>query len=241
MHAARVASAVLMMYAWAPAASGGQINFYWNDCLGDGSAENKTIDCTASNDIVEAIGSFILSSPMPDFVAVEVVAEVCANNTTSPPRWWTFDPAAGACHDGSLSMTFDFSSLANHRCTDPFDASVVGGLANYVVHDRYARIIGVGAVDASNARALEPGVEYYGFRLALKLDKATGADSCAGCSIPAVIGLISINAVGRAGSQELSTYAANSQIAAWNGGNYQECYGDAAQNRTWGQVKSLYR
>jgi len=37
----------------------------------------------------------------------------------------------------------------------------------------------IGAIDASTPQVLVAGTEYYGFRLALKKDKSTGAGSCA--------------------------------------------------------------
>jgi hypothetical protein len=223
-----------------PVARAGSVNFYWDDCNGDGGTTYRRFACTASITTESAVGSFILTAPMPDFVAVEVVVDVDFLWAESVPDWWDFSPSPGACRGGALSMSFDFASLANHSCADPFGTVAFGGLANYTISGRRSRIIGVGALRAEDARALDAGVEYYGFRLQLKMDRATGLDSCAGCSVPGQLWITSIKAVGLApGSAEDNSTPAVNHCIAWQ---QSFCWWpDPTKNRTWGQVKSLYR
>ena len=226
-----------------PAGHAGGVNFYWNDCVGDGGTANRAFACTATSAWTAAVGSFVLSRPLPDFVGVEVTVDFQSDGTAITP-WWTFDPYPGACHGGSLGMTFDFSVLGNVSCTDPFGTVAAGGLANYSVYRDLAEAIGVAAISANNPQPLAAGVEYYGFRLALKLDKATGVGSCAGCGGPMAITLSKIKAVGLAnGSEETNTSVIANHCINWNptGFNCSRLNPVVAKNRTWGQVKSLYR
>lgn len=240
MRKAIVTSVVLLALS-ATMATAGTLNFYWTDCVGDGGTTNKNFACTTSTATDAAIGSFILSSPLPDFVAVEIVADLQAEDTTLP-AWWDFNPNPGACHGSSLSMTFDYSALANASCLDPFGQPGIGSLANYIPSGNRARIIGVGAIDANNPQALAAGQEYYGFRLALRKDKATGAGSCAGCTIPVAIVLNQINAVGvGVGSAEANDAVATSQCVTYQLASAATCLATPSRNKTWGQVKALYR
>ena len=229
-------------------AMAGQINLYWNDCLGstdpDGAPistpTNKNFNCAASTSTEAAIGSFILSNAMADFVSTEVTMDLQAETATLP-AWWTFDPAPGACHDGSLSMTFDFSILIGlgTACQDPFGQPAQGGLANYTPTGNRARIIGVGAISASNPRALLAGTQYYGLRLGLKRDLAA---TCTGCSTPVAIVLNTVNAVGVApGSAENCSTPATNQCVTYQAAGQSTCLATPALNATWGQIKNLYR
>ena len=238
-------AALAAMLAHARLAFAGQFNFYWNDCMGsvaeDGSEiatpMNVRFNCTASTAIKAAVGSFILWVPMTDFASIEVVIELQAEAETLPP-WWDFDPDPGACHDASLFMTFDFSILSNSACIDPFGRPAMGGLASYTPFRNRARITGVAAIDPRFPGSLAAGVWYYGFRLALKTDKASDPGSCEGCATPVALLLTYLKAAGvAAGSwQDCSEWATNGCIT-WNSPG---CY-VATKNRTWGQVKGLYR
>jgi hypothetical protein len=233
---------LVSLAATAGPARAGNVNLYWNDCVGDGGTTNRTFACTASTATAAAIGSFVLNTPMPDFVAVEVMLGVASGGTTLP-AWWDFNPDPGACHGSSLAMTFDFSFLANNTCADPFGQPALGGLANYTTYANRGEAIGVGAIDSNSPQSLAAGVEYYAFRVAVKLDKATGAGACAGCSEPVALFIEKVDAVGLT-SRESCTAAISSPCVNWNattGFNCGRLYPVAARNVTWGEIKSFYR
>jgi hypothetical protein len=227
----------------ATVAAAGTCNLYWNDCVGNGGVTNKNFACGSNAGSNAAAGSFILTTGMTDFVAVEIVMDLEAENPVVPD-WWVFSPQAGACRGSALSITFDFSVFANVNaaCTDPFNAVAQGGLANYTVTGARARIIGVGAVASEGAQVVVPATEYYGFRLSINNTKSTGVGSCAGCNIPVAVVLNSLKAVGlAAASVEDNFTAAQSQCITWQSAGPATCLATPVQNRTWGQVKSLYR
>lgn len=213
----------------------GGVNFSWDDCLPERHRTGVRFDCTASTLVQEAVGSFMLSATLPDFYSLEVVIDLEAQATTLPD-WWLFSPHPGACRGSALTMSFDFSTLANSACADPLGGQALGFLANYIVAGNRARIIGIGGINPEFPETLEPDIEYYGFRLRLKLDRAVGPESCAGCATPVQLVLNSINAVG-ASSNEFNGSAIENQVIWW------QCGGcpTSTHNRTWGLVKSLYR
>jgi hypothetical protein len=242
MRKALVTSVALLALS-ATMAAAGTVNFYWTDCGGNGGTSNRNFACTASTAIAPAAGSFTLSAPMADFDAIEVTVDLQVEDTVIPP-WWDFTPSPGACHGTSLSMTFDFSVFANGSgaCTDPFGQPATGALASYVETGNRARAIGVAAIDASAPVPLIAATEYYGVRLALKQDKATGVGSCAGCTLPVALVLNNIRALGNSQTSiEDCEAVQTSQCITWQGAGAATCLATPTHNRTWGQVKSLYR
>jgi hypothetical protein len=228
----------------------GGVNFAWVDCIGNtGSSHNRNFaNCTTTTSTATdaAAGSFILSANMTDFVAVEIVVDVQAEGVVAMPAWWDFLPDPGACHGSSLALTFDMTSFANAdgACSDPFGQPATGALANYTVSGNRARIIGVAAIDAGNAQSLSAGLQYYGFRLALKKDKSNTsvAGFCAGCATPVALVLNSLKAVGAAlGSAEDNTTPAVSNCITYQSASGTTCNATPALNATWGTIKSLYR
>lgn len=220
----------------------GGVNFAWRDCLGNSNATAaRTYSCGQTSEKLVAAGSFKLSSPMPDFVAVEVIVDVQAQGA-SLPSWWEYGNPG--CRNGALAMTFDFSAFANPEgvCADPFGAVAQGGMASYTTSGNHARVIGIGAVATEGAQSLRANTEYYAFRLSWSTAKTTGPGSCAGCATPVSLVLSGIRVLGLSPTsvEELTSAIAN-QCIAWQGATASLCEGGPQQNRTWGQLKSLYR
>jgi hypothetical protein len=228
-------STALVLLTGTRSVQAGGVNFSWDDCLPERYRTGVRFDCTASTLVQEAVGSFMLYASMPDFIGLEIVIDLQAQATTLPD-WWLFAPSPGACRGSALTMSFDFSTLANSACADPFGGQALGFLANYVPSGNRARIIGIGNINPEFPQGLEHSIEYYGFRLRLKLDRATGPDACAGCTIPVQLVLNSINAVGVT-DNEFSGSAISNQVIQW------QCGGcpTPTLSRTWGQIKGHYR
>jgi hypothetical protein len=223
----------------------GQANFHWNDCAGDGGVSGVRFDCGSSNAVQTAIGSFVLDQAMPDFVALEIIVDLeTASSQVAVPAWWSFAPSPTPCRGSSLTMTYDFAGFANNTCVDPFalprswERPPQGVLANYTISSNRARIIGVVRLLSEVAMPLDAGVEYYGFAMGLKLDKATGPDSCAGCATPVHLVISSLRALGISATSDENCYA-----WTYPGRIDWQCASCAtpALSRTWGQVKGLYR
>ena len=94
------------------------------------------------------------------------------------------------------------------------------------------------AVPISSPLQLTAGVEYYAFKLMVNNAKTTGSDSCSGCSTPVCILLSELNVVQADNQHETLTLAQTSNRVTWQGAS--NCPGAiAAQNITWGQIRSM--
>ena len=253
MKPAILLCALLIVSAPAPARAG-TVNFFWDDCVGNGGVSNRDfVNCasTTSSGVEAACGSFLLSQPMSDFVGIEFLIDL-QTDATSMPAWWNFFPMAGACRGSALSATVDFSAFPNvqQACSDPFGTAGVGAFATYGIGSRFGgglplnRAYLVGAAAIPSAHALVAGTEYYGFRIALKKDKSNTslAGSCVGCAEKVALGLHSLKAVGQAPeSFETIQSPQTSNCITWQGAGVALCASTPARNRTWGSIKSLYR
>jgi hypothetical protein len=237
MKKALLISGALLALTSSTALAGG-VNFAWTECLSGGGVSNRTFACNTNTGTNVAIGSFMLTQPMADFVSVEVVVDLQAQDPALP-AWWTFSPAVGNCRGSVLSMTFDFSVLAG-GCADPFGQPATGSLANYSPNGNRARALGVAAIDAGAPAAVSDATEYYGVRMAITNAKTAGAGNCAGCNIPVALVLNSINAVGLTGNEFNGNVIASNCIT-WQSATAGTCAATPTQNKTWGAIKSIYR
>ncbi len=232
----------------------GTVNFSWTQCIADGGLQNLNFACNSNSGNHVAIGTFTLNNTLSDFVGVEVVVDL--QSAGALPAWWTFfnPPPSVNCRTSALSATFDFSVLAA-GCADPFGQPGQGGLAAYCIQgancvdapttNNRARIKAAGAV--ADPVQIEAGIEYYGVRLAMLNTKTVGTGSCAGCTEPVCLVLNSIKAAGLSGGIEMNTdgeLAGADNFITWQGGAIGGLgcpLATPAKNKTWGQVKSLYR
>jgi hypothetical protein len=97
-------------------------------------------------------------------------------------------------------------------------------------------------------------LEFAAFRLVIDHRGTVGDVACAGCTVPACIALTGICLHRSAGlGNELLVSPLVSDFALWQGGTFSPCPGalpfpslpgcevTPTINRTWGQVKTLYR
>ena len=135
------------------------------------------------------------------------------------------------------------SSVATRR-----SAHGAAGVAAYTKDfggdPRRARIIGSIAYSGDPV-VMAPGTEYYSMRLRINSAKTVGTGACAGCLDPVCVVL---NQVRIAQPAPDPTYAIenprDNNFTTWQGGAVggAGCPGVVpTQNRSWGQVKSLYR
>jgi hypothetical protein len=229
----------------------GSVNFSWTQCIADAGLQNRTFACNSNSGTNVAIGTFTLDNELTDFVGVEVVVDLQSANAL--PAWWQFFNA-GACRGTAISATFDFSVLAG-GCADPFGQPGTGGVAAYCVlgancvdapeTNNRARVKAAGAV--ADPTPISAGTEYYGVRFAITNAKTVGTGACAGCTEPVCLVLNSIKAAGLSGGAELNTdgnLAGTDNFITWQGGAIGGLgcpLATPTQNKTWGQVKSLYR
>jgi hypothetical protein len=240
-----VAISLLAACFAASGASAGGINLVWNDC-GSG-ATNKSFRCDTNSGSHLLVASFDPDETIPALIGGSAAVDFQSASPTVP-SWWQL--AAGGCRDGALQLDLSASSQS---CTATWPAPATGSLS-YVNcgSPNRARIQVSWGVPEAQAAQVEPGTEYFAFRLALNNSRTIGSESCAGCEVPVCLVLPAIWLYQPAGMGHHALYAPLvNQFATWQGGAVGGvgCYGPfllcplptAALNRTWGQIKTLYR
>jgi len=232
------------------------LNLAWDQCWPEGGVAAKSFACGVNTGYWEIVGSFVPSQPHARFVAYEVKLDIQSQSNTLPD-WWQFYNN-GSCRETALSVTFDFTTSPQSGCTDPFEGAAMGGIGYYATvgsprpgYSPRLNAAQVGmAVAMANAKYLSAGTEYYCFRLRLLNRASTGGGACAGCATPACLTLSEVLVYDetpepREGQQsnpsppeQLTQQSLNNMIGWQDTGT--SCQ-SAVKNKTWGQLKSLYR
>jgi len=217
------------------------INLRLNDCAAAGQS-NAAASCASNTGLAIAmVGSAVAPAGMDRVVACEGYIDVQTSAAALSP-WWLLE--ATGCRPASLTFSFDFTT-APGTCNDFWGGGATGGGGVSPEHSAPNRlqIKLVGATPTENP--IDPGVEHYMFRASINRAKSTGAGSCAGCLDAAcfVLNRLVVNQPAGVGDATISTPMLANYVT-YNGGVIGGLGCPAAtpaQNRTWGQVKSLYR
>ena len=234
------------------AAAGPGVGLHWNACIGDGGLVNKNFACNTNTGTNTLVGTFELGDNLPGVVGTEIVIDLASADPTLP-AWWAFKNV-GTCRATSLVMNATISPIAA-ICADWASGAAAGGIGAYNIGARganTARIVAALAVAADAAADLGPGQEYFSFNLLINNLKSVGTGSCAGCNNPVCIVFNSINVVPPAPAVGVKltgpSNGTDSHFATWQGGAgvvVGALIGCPAAtpttNKTWGQVKTLYR
>src|SRR6185503_4704358 len=238
------------------AAAGPGVGLTWLNCSTDGGVQNRSFACNSNGGSNQLVGTFELGASLPGVVGTEIVIDIATASATLP-AWWEFKNV-GTCRSASLTMNQVISAAAVN-CIDWAQGASAGGIGAYNIGARgpnTARMVAALAVAAAGAADLEPGTEYFSFNLLINNAKSVGTGSCAGCSTPACIVFNSINVVPPAPAPGVKLSGGlnpGSDFATWQGGagvitNPPQGGGGSGcpaatptTNKTWGQVKTLYR
>ena len=217
------------------------INLRINDC-GVNGVSNAAASCASNTGLaISMVGSAIAPAGMDRVVACEGYIDVQTSAAVLSP-WWLLE--ATGCRPTSLTFSFDFTA-GPFNCNDFWGGGATGGGGVSPDHSAPNRlqIKLVGATPGENP--IDPGAEHYMFKANINRAKSTGAGSCAGCADAAcfVLNRLVINQPAGVGDATLTTPMFGNFVT-YSGGviGGAGCPGATpAQNRTWGQVKSLYR
>ncbi len=168
----------------------GSINLSWDDC-GIAGTRTKDFACNASAGApFTLVGSFDPPSGVTDFLGIS--ADLTIATEQALPDWWKH--GTGFCRTTTgLSINFDFTGGPS-TCVDVFGGAAAGGFAydvGYGAPNR-ARLRIQAAIPVDNKGPVDPGSEYYAFKINLLRAKTTGTGACSGCEMPAVITFNSI-------------------------------------------------
>jgi hypothetical protein len=228
------------------------VDIAWGD-MGPGCTSgerNDTFACAsnAASNNRTIVTSFISPDNLPEFVGMTCNLRLITDGAALPD-WWKM--GAGECRSNGWGAVASPTNLGLVECADPWGSgSFIGGVTHLSGDggaDR-ARIVSDLATDIP--QQLTAGTKYYGEAITLTVLRTTGTGSCAGCTAGACLILESIELYQVAGAPggdvirltntpgELNPAYLSWQAPIDNPGG---CNVTPARNKTWGQVKSLYR
>ena len=241
-----IAGALLALGASAASAAG--INLSWADC-GTAGTQNATFACNANSGApFTAVGSFDPPAGIAKFLGIAAQIDITTDQANLPD-WWKHGSAVCRGTTG-LATSFDFTS-GPFTCADFFGGQAAGGFAYDVGFGTpaRARFRIQAAIPAGTEGPVAAGTEYYAFKANFLRPKTVDAGAvlaCVGCANPACIVLNEIQLFQplASGNDPQIFNPRDRQFVTWQSpvGGPPNCPGSTpTQNKTWGQVKSLYR
>lgn len=250
LRAGRVAFALVVLALWPAVAVAAGINLAWDDC-GRAGKQDLAASCVETPIPYVLVGSVVPPPGLTRVNGFQAYIDVQMEGTTLP-SWWEMGTG---CRSGKISASFDFTS-GPYTCSQVWEKVPIGGM-HYAERTMYAgSVLGspagnrayiqiIAAVEEQFERAVTPGTEYYLFKLSII---KSGTLSCTGCKTPACIQLSMVRLTQPEPLDDaFITERADMNAATWQGGigspdsDLPSCRADAVQNRSWGQVKNLYR
>jgi hypothetical protein len=244
----------VMLVLSASAALGGGLNISWGpECASDALIVNRNFTCDTNNGYTAMVVSFVPWASHEALIAVDAVIDgQVAHGNAVIPDWWQFKNT-GACRINALSANATNSGQAVY-CQDPWSGQgtvtityygdpVCVGTPTPPVQGNRARIKVSCVVPEAFASNVWVDTEYFLLNVVIKHTATVGAGSCAGCMVPMCWLLNSITAgyldAGVYRSETIAEPILNN-VVQWHYGT--ACISPVAtQNKTWGQIKSLYR
>jgi len=225
----------------------GGVNFGWGPvCYTEGGISAITFACTTNSNNTQfgtgagwpMTASFVLSTPIPDFVGIDMKIEGQSDATPDLPEWWKLG-ATGDCRTGKASFVADMSGVAD-VCVDWYGASALT-VFGYTWDGNRTHIVASAGLDTPVLASA--GVEYYAGKVTVNNSKTVGSPACAGCLIGFKWGLYEIVPAGISGQIEIlrEPIVGGNHCLDWNNPILPCAAPVPARNTTWGQVKSLYR
>ena len=243
-------SGVLLALAASTAMAGG-VNMSWTACGASGAA-NRTFLCnnntgagtTSSAPAGENIlvVSYQPNFGVPDMAGNDVRIDLQSADATTLNQWWQLFNA-GSCRSSQPSV--DVAGFQG-TCTNFWagQAAGGGGVGSYTINGNKAALLIAWATP--EAGPVDNLTEYYSVNVRITDTKTVGSPSCTGCltGVCLVCNVVSLSyGPSAALVQKIETPLVRNFVT-WQGGAIAAPGCPAAvptQNRTWGQVKSLYR
>jgi hypothetical protein len=222
------------------------VNLSWTEC-GAGGAVDQTFACGVNTGSNQAVASFIAPANAVNVVGGGTVVDLVTVGVATLEPWW--QTYAGGCRANGTSINYDEAAFGA-TCADMWQGGASAGIP---VSSTQLNGSGRGAntLRIRSGLALTAGValnadeETFLFYLNVSHSKTVGTGLCTGCLTPVCIVLNEI---------ALDQPAANGQnwkisgaplggrdYVTWQGAGQVDCAIVPTHNRTWGQIKGLYR
>lgn len=234
----------------------GGLDLTWNACAATGGVPTTTLDC-AGGGAAPAFGTFFVTSVQDSVIAMDVALDLIVNNA-GLPTFWHFE--AGGCNEltgaafSNTKPSLGCGSIA--QVTPLWTPSGSGNALGFVPQTRgpnTGHFVGsVFRPSTSPGKCNASPSNYFGFAFTIITDNAqeNTIGTCVGCPLGFNIVWNSANLINARAAQGAGIEAAPYPIAGpgnvgncitGNGGAPGGCQATPARNRTWGQLKSLYR
>jgi len=247
---AAAALALSATVASAQTLPGGSIHIMWDDCYaagGGGGAVNKTFACNSNAGAsFTAYASVVPPSGLTQYVGHIAVLDL-QSATPALPDWWKIGATTPpACRVASALGAAPAAGATT--CLDLTDNTQFGGIDyNFSASPNRARLRTAYAMDAGLAGPVADTDELTVLAISINRSRTVlqGAiQPCTGCSTPVclVFNSLLLDQVDPNLPRGLVS-SGEQQFVTWQGSSAQvPCPGATpTQNKTWGQVKSLYR
>jgi hypothetical protein len=243
----------VMLALTASAALAGWLNLNWGpECASDGVVGYKTFACDTNDGSSVMVVSFAPSASHEHLLGVDAVIDGQVFFDPVISDWWQFKNV-GACRVAALSTNTTISANAVN-CRDPWGGQASSAITYYgdplwvgtptpPVQGHRARIKVSCSVPEGTASAVEAELEYFVFNVVVDHTRTVGAASCTGCLRPMCWMLNSIMVEYMDGgvlNQETAATPSVNFVITWQSSTDYACY-VSTLNKTWGQIKSLYR
>ncbi len=235
-----LAIAMLLQFAAAPVGAAG-INAFWSYC-GRGSWTMQSFACNTNAGTNDIVASFVPPDGLTMVTGAIGIIDLCLGGVNLAP-WWQFN--AGSCRETALSaVAIDVGGPSN--CADYWQGQGSASVAYQAGYSGWdsARLVVSVSMDPQYAGPVEPGTEYHAFTVRIRNTDTVGPGACGGCLYPACIVLNEIRLVqpaGTPGGSPALTGRDTNNYLQWQAPVYNCPFIVPAANRTWGQIKSLYR
>jgi len=229
---------------------GSNVNLSWSRCHGEGvGTQDRAFACDTNAGFEVLVASFQLDAPLAQVGGNEAVLDLISLDDPVP-AWWDFENA-GACRQYSpeINTAADASDVV---CVDWAQGGSAGGIGAYAqsgfgypyyMMTRRRRMTIALGVPPSALQELQANTEYFAFNLVIDHAKTVGPGACSGCSGSVCLVLQSIRVI----SSDLANNVflsggttPGSDMVHWQG-TVGDCNLVPVKNKTWGEVKALYR
>lgn len=225
----------------------GGVNLAWTECLGGGGTMNRNFACNTNAGMNRLVVSFVPNEAMNDVVGHEVRLDLQSADATTLNQWWRMF-APGSCR-GSSVPAVSVGPMPG-GCIDFWAGAGSGGVSSYIMNGNRASLWA--SWSDATPRPVVPETEpwsyneYYSLGISITNSGTVGTPGCPGCAVPVCIIATYVVLVGQSGDLQLvnapTTYHSN--MVTWQGGLVPFCpplVPVPTRERSWGQIKSLYR
>lgn len=226
-------------------AQGGALNMAWDGCPGTALGQPTTTFACTDFDEYLAYGSFAGPAGATNVNGMDIVLDI-ETAGSALPAWWDFTDTGCRSLNGSNVISMAFGRPSGCTIQRNYWVSGAGGIAafrtfttdNPTPAPNRARIVAAAGIADAAVSPITLNQNVFAFGLTIT---GEGTSACAGCNTPVSVVLNQITLGLQTGEQIRIVTPGTNACTAANGAPAGLCQATPTRNKTWGQVKSLYR